>query len=135
VTTQEIIPIAVRGIRKKLGLTMAEFAETLGSDQSTISRYESGQLIPSRTVLILLYLLSSGTEREAIEELLGSAKAETLQHYRNAEAELRKIPKGGEEPPFLDLLNLLRDNAGNRKLRAAVAQMLPYLEFIASKKS
>jgi transcriptional regulator with XRE-family HTH domain len=49
---------------------MAEFAETIGCRQSTVSRYESGKLTPGRSVLILLLQLAQGRERQPILDAL-----------------------------------------------------------------
>lgn len=64
---------AIRGIRKSRGETMAEFARVLGIDQGTISKYESGKVVPRRSVLLLLLPLTvEGTEeREVILNALG----------------------------------------------------------------
>ena len=39
---------AIRQIRKRLDKTMVQFAELIGCKQSTVSRYESGKLVPGR---------------------------------------------------------------------------------------
>lgn len=62
---------AIYTIRKRLGKTMVQFAELIGCKQSTISRYESGKLIPGRSVLILLLQLAKGAERKPMLDALG----------------------------------------------------------------
>lgn len=62
---------AVRSIRKRLGLNMTAFAERIGAGQSTVSRYESGKMLPSRSVLMLLLGHAEGDEREPILRELG----------------------------------------------------------------
>lgn len=62
---------AIRNIRKSLGKTMAEFAGMIGCKQSTVSRYESGRLLPSRAVLMLLLQLAKGADKEVILGSLG----------------------------------------------------------------
>lgn len=62
---------AIRSIRTRLGNTMVEFAETIGAKQSTVSRYESGKLVPGRPVLLLLLQLAEGNERWPILGALG----------------------------------------------------------------
>ncbi len=54
---------------------MAEFAEMIGCRQSTVSRYESGKLIPSRTVLLLLLQLAEDSERQPILQALGVTRS------------------------------------------------------------
>lgn len=134
---------------------MTEFAELLGTDQSSISRYESGQVVPSKSVLILLFLLASEVERVALHEAMGEvSEAVLLSRYRSAEEALKRLPKGTDrsrvqfvdesvamltskepiEPAVVQLLMLFRTHARNRKLRQAVAQMLPYFEFVAGER-
>lgn len=145
----------IRNIRKRLNQTMTEFAESLGTDQSTISRYESGQVVPSKTVLILLFLIASGTERNPILEAMGDvSEVSLLSRYKGADEALKRLPKPTDtsrvqfaeesaamiaskepiEPALVQLLKLCRSHTGNRKLRQAVAQMLPYFEFVAGEK-
>lgn len=58
----------MRAIRSRLGLTMKDFAVKLGVDQGTVSRYESGKVRGSKSVLLLLAQLAEpGPERRAIE--------------------------------------------------------------------
>jgi transcriptional regulator with XRE-family HTH domain len=139
----------------RLKQTMTEFAESLGTDQSTISRYESGQVVPSKTVLILLFLLASGEERDAILEALGDvSEASLLSRYRGAEEALKRLPKHTDtsrvefaeqsaalvsskdpiDPTLVQLLRLFRNHGRNRKLRQVLVQMLPYFEFVAREK-
>jgi len=66
---------AIRAARQRLGKTMVEFAEMIGCRQSTVSRYESGKLVPGRSVLILLLQLAQGAERGPILEALGVSRA------------------------------------------------------------
>jgi len=42
---------------------MVEFAGMIGRQQSTISRYEAGKLVPGCAVLILLLQLAQDAER------------------------------------------------------------------------
>jgi transcriptional regulator with XRE-family HTH domain len=62
---------SIKSIRSRIGRTMIEFAALIGCKQSTVSRYESGKLIPGRSVLLLLLQLAQGTEREIILDALG----------------------------------------------------------------
>lgn len=53
----------IRDIRRHLGLTQSEFADRLGLHQSTISRFESGDLpLDKRTVLAAQALLSQPSQ-------------------------------------------------------------------------
>jgi len=61
----------IRAIRQRLGKTMVEFAEMVGCRQSTISRYESGKLLPGRSVLLLILQLAQGAERGPVLDALG----------------------------------------------------------------
>lgn len=54
-------------MRKRNGLTQAEFAATLGVKQNTISAYERGELHPSDSVLLLLAIRAENEEeRQAV---------------------------------------------------------------------
>ena len=152
-TSEATLAKTIRSIRQGLKQTMVQFAESLGTEQSTISRYEAGQLVPSKTVLILLYVLASGDNREAILEALGASATAIRERYRGAEETLMKLPSNTDttivefaeesaalvrsrevDPELLDLVKLWRKHNGNRKLRRAIAGMLPYFEFIADQK-
>jgi transcriptional regulator with XRE-family HTH domain len=141
----------IRNIRQDLKQTMVQFAESLGTEQSTVSRYEAGQLVPSKTILILLYVLASGENREAILEALGASGPAIENRYRSAEETLKKLPRNADltvldfaeesaalvqsgevDPALVNLVKLWRGSAGNRRLRRVVAGMLPYFEFIAN---
>jgi putative transcriptional regulator len=47
----------VKGIRKKLGLTQAEFAQHFGLSRRTIEQWEQGRAIPDRPARILLAVI------------------------------------------------------------------------------
>ena len=98
------IGIAIRNTRNRLGKTMAEFAEMIGCRQSTISRYESGRLTPSRTVLLLLLQLAKGADREV---LLNSLGVECATRSDWNERDLLDALK-----TFEDYLAIARDQAG-----------------------
>lgn len=44
----------IKKVRKKEGLTQAQFAERIGSSQNTVARYEMGQRMPSASVMALI---------------------------------------------------------------------------------
>lgn len=66
---------AIRAARQRLGKTMVEFAEMIGCRQSTVSRYESGKLVPGRSVLILLLQLAQKAERGPLLDALGVSRS------------------------------------------------------------
>lgn len=67
----------IRAIRARRGETMVQFAQRLGVKQSAVSRYESGKLNPSQTILLLLHSLAeSASEKEAVNAALGSVPVE-----------------------------------------------------------
>lgn len=124
---------------------MGEFAELLGTEQSTISRYESGQFPPSRTVLTLLYLLASKDERPAILKEMGDV-SDALKQFQNAGESLKLLEKPDKhrkefmeasrdllaskeplEPALIEIVKL----SSNKKVRAALAHFLPYFQFLA----
>lgn len=54
---------SILDIRKALGLSQAEMAERLGLNQSTISRFERGELAPDkRTILAAQALFSQARQ-------------------------------------------------------------------------
>jgi transcriptional regulator with XRE-family HTH domain len=58
----------MRAIRKELGLSQAEMAERLGLHQTTISRFETGDLTLDRRTELAVQALRSGAtagEQEA----------------------------------------------------------------------
>ena len=48
----------VRAVRRKLGLTQAEFAEHVGVQRNTVWRWEAGTLTVGTTAAILIRLLA-----------------------------------------------------------------------------
>jgi transcriptional regulator with XRE-family HTH domain len=63
----------VRRIRKDLGATQAIFAQSLGVDQTAVSHYETGRIVPSTDVLLILHGLASNREAQgSIRKALGS---------------------------------------------------------------
>jgi transcriptional regulator with XRE-family HTH domain len=125
---------------------MAEFGDLIGIDHSTISRYEAGTVEPSRTVWTLLFLLASKDEREAILESMGEIGESALAHFEGARESLKLLQRPDPnrklfaeasaelvaskepiEPPLIKLVKLYP----NKKVKQYVAQMVPYLEFLA----
>jgi transcriptional regulator with XRE-family HTH domain len=146
----------IRKIRHRQRLNMTEFAELIGADQSTISRYESGQVLPSKTVLILLFLLAEEEERAVIADATGGVDLSALKaRLTNSEEILRAVARnrssarkksGAEEvrtlmaeesaslvssgkpiePALVAMLRLFREHGNNKRLRKSLVQMLPY---------
>lgn len=145
---------SIKRVRTRLGETMAEFAETLGTQQSTISRYESGQVAPSGSTLILLYLLAVEEERSVFAEALGVEDAtklerkygavkkqlDDLKRSRTASrpavefAELAAViaDSGDVDESAVELLRLLSEHGKGKPLRKAIAVMLPYFRYTAN---
>jgi putative transcriptional regulator len=56
--------INVPKLRKQLGFqSQSAFAEFIGVDQSTVCRWENGRLKPSGPALVLLRVLSEGSQK------------------------------------------------------------------------
>lgn len=69
---------------------MVQFGERLGCANSVISRYESGLLTPSRSMLLLIYRLAeTPAEKAAIEATLGGAPDVLEPKITDADAALR----------------------------------------------
>jgi len=76
---------SVRNIRKRLSKNQMQFAEMLGCQRNTVSRYELGQLVPGPRVLAQLLDLAVGHERKIIEaELRGQFKRGSLSSSSSA---------------------------------------------------
>lgn len=54
-----LAPHEIRSIRKRLGMTQAEFEELLGVSTPTVSRWETGAAAPSKSVCKLMQLYDS----------------------------------------------------------------------------
>ena len=63
---------AIRQIRQRLAMTTTEFAEVLGINQATVSRYETGRMKPGYVHLGKLLKLAEGTEKNPIINRLHS---------------------------------------------------------------
>jgi transcriptional regulator with XRE-family HTH domain len=87
---------------------MVEFADVIGCKQSTISRYESGKLVPGRSVLILLLQLAQGSERPPVMNALGVTRAAAA---------------GWTQPPLAQALRTFEEQLG--QARAAGAHRAP----------
>lgn len=61
----------VKSMRKRLRKTQSEFATTLNVQPPTISRYESGKIVPGLFVLVQLHDLANTDEKRVFAEELG----------------------------------------------------------------
>jgi transcriptional regulator with XRE-family HTH domain len=67
-------PAEIVKLRKALGKTQAEFGELLGSEQATVSRWESGQWEPNAHQVKLMQGFKEAAEQhEGLKELLAGA--------------------------------------------------------------
>jgi len=103
----------IRTIRKRLGKTMVEFAEMIGCKQSTVSRYESGKLVPGRSVMILMLQLAQGSERTPVMNALGVTRAAAAGWTQPSLAQALKT--------FEDQLGQARAGGARRAPSASVA--------------
>ena len=58
----------VKSIRKKLGLTQAEFARRFGLSRRTIEQWEQGRAVPDRPARILLAVIDR--DPQAVEQVV-----------------------------------------------------------------
>ena len=58
-TASEITADEIRAIRQNLGLTQAEAGELLGGGPRAFTKYESGAIKPSASIVKLLHLLEA----------------------------------------------------------------------------
>ena|SRR5438309_1326488 len=58
----------VRSIRRKLGLTQAEFAKRFGLSRRTIEQWEQGRAVPDRPARILLAVIDR--DPQAVEQVV-----------------------------------------------------------------
>jgi len=66
------LSLAIKSIRTRMKETMVLFAARIGLNHSTISLYESGKLVPSRSMLIMLFqLAATAEEKSSILDAMG----------------------------------------------------------------
>ncbi len=63
-------------IRTRHGKNMAEFGKMVGVTSATISRWESGQIVPTGAALRILLGLAEGLEKKPLLDALGAAAAD-----------------------------------------------------------
>jgi putative transcriptional regulator len=64
----------VKGIRQKLGLSQAEFAQQFGFSVRTVQQWEQGRAVPDRPARILLRVIQ--TAPQAVERALAASAAD-----------------------------------------------------------
>ena len=66
----------VKAIRRKLGLSQAEFAHKFGFSVRTVQQWEQGRAVPDRPARILLRVIE--TAPQAVEQALAAGGADRL---------------------------------------------------------
>lgn len=119
---------AVRQVRTRLGMTTAQLAETIGVNQSTISRYESGERTPRSSVIGALLKIASDAEKlEIIGVLLNTGLIGAPPEISPSELAGHLIASAGMArigEALLDVLGEKRQDPGIRKFVAGAATML-----------
>lgn len=87
---------AIKAIRKRRGQSMRAFSKSLGLSHSAVSGYESGRIIPSRSMLLLLLPLASEEAEkapilEALDETPHQLRAWEEQFTVEAERVMQRI--------------------------------------------
>jgi len=137
--------------------TMVEFGRLVGTDHSSVSRYESGQIVPGTAVLILLLLLAQGDEKAPLLKALGlhddaeiqqvfRGAVESLVEYERLAARSRSRSKKDTglaefvkeaaaiaaaglslDPALADILRLVRTSKASPKIQAHFRTMMALL--------
>lgn len=137
---------------------MVQFGQLIGADHSLVSRYESGKVPPSKTMLILLLLLARGDEKaplmtalgigddaeiqavyqDALNSLLEYGRLAARSRSRSAkEAGLREFVQEAAaiatsgislDPSVAEVLRRLRTPGAGRKIQAHFRNLLGYLD-------
>ncbi|WIW89313.1 helix-turn-helix domain-containing protein [Sphingobium sp. V4] len=64
----------IKAIRDSLGLTQAQLAVKLGVTQSSVSRFETGEIIPDRRTILAMQALQASTAPASDGEQLASTE-------------------------------------------------------------
>lgn len=137
---------------------MVEFARLVGSDHTSVSRYESDQIVPGKPILILLLLLAQGDEKAPLVKALGlrdddemqrgfeGALASLLEYERQSarsrgkarqDAGLTEFVKEAAaianarlsiDPAVAEVLRRLRASKADRKMQTQFRNFLTYLD-------
>ncbi len=68
----------LRNARNKLQLNQSSFASQIGKTQGTLSRYESGSVLPpSNVIMHCIHILDNNPASDSVEEII--SKVRTLQ--------------------------------------------------------
>jgi transcriptional regulator with XRE-family HTH domain len=156
---------AIFAIRNRMDRTMVEFARIIGTDHSTVSKYESGKVPPSSSMLILLLLLARGDERAPLLKALGIGDDAELQavyqgavdslleydrlaaraHSKSEKEEgLRKFVKEASaivaseiplDPAVAEVLGLIQVPEAGQKIQAHLRTLLACLDIAKPKRN
>ena len=81
---------AIRSLRRRAGLTQAQFADALGTTQSAVSRWERGHDEPRVSTLLAMLDVAGGTielgggvDRAQIKQHLAMTPRQRLEAVRN----------------------------------------------------
>ncbi len=137
---------------------MVEFAPLVGADHSSVSRYESGKIVPGKAVLILLLLLAQGDEKEPllkalglrddpeIQQLFRGALESLVEYERLAMRSRRRSKKDAGlaefvkeaaaiaaaglsvDPVVADILRLIRTSKASPKIQAHFRTLMAFLD-------
>lgn len=66
----------IKAIRDSLGLTQAQLAVKLGVTQSSVSRFETGEIIPDRRTILAMQALQASTVPALSGEQLAESEEE-----------------------------------------------------------
>lgn len=66
----------IKAIRDSLGLTQAQLAAQLGVTQSSVSRFETGEIIPDRRTMLAMQALRASTVSASGREPLADSDEE-----------------------------------------------------------
>jgi transcriptional regulator with XRE-family HTH domain len=109
---EETFSLAVRTIRSRLGLSQAEFASKIGCNQNTVSRYESGKLLPSGAILPRVWRLADTVGRNLLMaylneqfELLGQEEQGSVLRWAEESATSRGTVPPSVKARMVRLLN------------------------------
>jgi|FLYL01.1.fsa_nt_gi transcriptional regulator with XRE-family HTH domain len=71
----DISPEQIKELRKSLGMSQQEFAQTLGVGVATVSRWETGEAKPTGTAAVVIGAVAAGTAAPLLSSFgaLGSA--------------------------------------------------------------
>ncbi len=123
------------------------FARLVGTDQSTVSKYEAGKIAPSRSTLLNILRLAEGdAERNPILEALGvenpadlgMPQSEVDQAIEDFETYLKQggsaANKDGSKKRFIDLVRLTLDSEIDPAITGILAKWVKHRHDKAARK-